>query len=231
MRICPPHMGHSSGKCLVDAGNQHRPQVMRRSLRACFRFGCGCGRVARRRHPRYARARLCSLHRGWLRRSRLSQRRYRRSQRRVWCQHTKVAVPVGAWRWHQRGDAVDQLQRCEVQLINLGTALVAGGVRCAACRSGTPVCFPLCAACPSQRVGGRNSARAAQGLDGRGIQCTPRHPPRSRCVCSPACLWRHSSPAGPEQRRRAGCVLQCGLHWGHGSRIDAGGRVKDDTRR
>jgi hypothetical protein len=25
---------------------------MRRSLRACFRFGCGCGRVARRRHPR-----------------------------------------------------------------------------------------------------------------------------------------------------------------------------------
>ncbi len=25
--------------------------------------------------------------------------------------------------------------------------------------------------------------------------------------------------------------LQCGLHWGHGSRIDAGGRVKDDTRR
>ena len=23
--------------------------------------------------------------------------------------------------------------------------------------------------------------------------------------------------------------LQCGLHWGHGSRIDAGGRVKDDT--
>ena len=27
----------------------------------------------------------------------------------------------------QRGNAVDQLQRCEVQLINLGTALVTGG--------------------------------------------------------------------------------------------------------
>jgi hypothetical protein len=98
---------------------------MRRSLRACFRFGCGCGRVARRRHPRYARARLCSLHRGWLRRSRLSQRRYRRSQRRVWCQHTKVAVPVGAWRWHQRGDAVDQFQRCEVQTWPRWTATAA----------------------------------------------------------------------------------------------------------
>ena len=79
----PTAHGAQQRKCLVDAGNQHRPQVMRRSLRACFRFGCGCGRVARRRHPRYARARLCSLHRGWLRRSRLSQRRYRRSQRRV----------------------------------------------------------------------------------------------------------------------------------------------------
>ena len=124
----PTAHGAQQRKCLVDAGNQHRPQVMRRSLRACFRFGCGCGRVARRRHPRYARARLCSLHRGWLRRSRLSQRRYRRSQRRVWCQHTKVAVPVGAWRWHQRGDAVDQFQRCEVQLICLGTTLVTGGL-------------------------------------------------------------------------------------------------------
>ena len=98
----PTAHGAQQRKCLVDAGNQHRPQVMRRSLRACFRFGCGCGRVARRRHPRYARARLCSLHRGWLRRSRLSQRRYRRSQRRVWCQHTKVAVPVGAWRRHPK---------------------------------------------------------------------------------------------------------------------------------
>ena len=44
------------------------------------------------------------------------------------CQHTKVAVPVGAWRWHQRGDAVDQFQRCEVQLICLGTTLVTGGL-------------------------------------------------------------------------------------------------------
>ena len=35
-------------------------------------------------------------------------------------------MAVGAWRWHQRGDAVDQFQRCEVQLICLGTTLVTG---------------------------------------------------------------------------------------------------------
>jgi hypothetical protein len=33
----------------------------------------------------------------------------------------------------------------------------------------------------------------------------------SRCVCSPACLWRHSSPAGPEQRgaQDAFCSVVC----------------------
>ena len=70
---------------------------------------------------------------GFTRRSRLSQRRYRRSQRRVWCQHTKAPVPVGAWRWHQRGDAVDQFQRCEVQLICLAPRLsLVGSLRCLA---------------------------------------------------------------------------------------------------
>ena len=85
--------------------------------------------------PEYAAPGWCSLHRGWLRRSRLSQRRYRRSAASL-RQHTKVAVPVGAWRWHQRGDAVDQFQRCEVQLICLGTTLVTG----AASRCGKRLC-------------------------------------------------------------------------------------------
>ncbi len=37
-----------------------------------------------------------------------------------------AGAPVGAWRGNQRGNAVDQLQRCEVQLICLGTTLVTG---------------------------------------------------------------------------------------------------------
>ena len=36
-------------------------------------------------------------------------------ERRIRCQHSKVAMPVRAWRWHQSGDAVDQLQWREVQ--------------------------------------------------------------------------------------------------------------------
>jgi len=35
----------------------------------------------------------------------------------------------------------------------------------------------------------------------------------------------------PSNEGAQDAFLQCGLHWGHGSRIDAGGRVKDDTRR
>ena len=33
----------------------------------------------------------------------------------------------------------------------------------------------------------------------------------------------------PSNEGAQDAFLQCGLHWGHGSRIDAGGRVKDDT--
>ena len=43
-------------------------------------------------------------------------------------QHTKVAVPVRARWWHKGGNAIDQLQRCEVQLIHLGTTLVSSGL-------------------------------------------------------------------------------------------------------
>ena len=36
---------------------------------------------------------------------------------------------MGAWWWgYQGGNAVDELQRCEVQLICLGTTLVTGGL-------------------------------------------------------------------------------------------------------
>jgi len=36
-------------------------------------------------------------------------------------------APVRAWRWHQCGNAVDQLQQCEVQFVYLRTWLVTGG--------------------------------------------------------------------------------------------------------
>jgi oxygen-independent coproporphyrinogen-3 oxidase len=37
-------------------------------------------------------------------------------------------MPVGARWWHQGGNAVDQLQRCEVQFVHLGATLVTGGL-------------------------------------------------------------------------------------------------------
>ena len=116
----PTAHGAQQREDFVDSGNQHRPQVVRWALDRCSRFWCRrCGRwgrFARCRHPRYAhaRARLCSLHRGWLHRSRLGQHGNRCPQRRVGCQHAKVAVPVGTWWGYQRGNALNQLQRCEV---------------------------------------------------------------------------------------------------------------------
>jgi hypothetical protein len=53
-------------------------------------------------------------------------------------------VPVGARRRHQRGDAVDQLQWREVQLVGLGTApvgvMVAAGVGSFAVRTSLAHC-------------------------------------------------------------------------------------------
>ena len=62
------------------------------------RFGRGWDRMAQRRHPRRALA-----HVGWLGfpRRRLCQRCHRSPVRRIRGQHTKVAVPVRARRWHQ----------------------------------------------------------------------------------------------------------------------------------
>jgi hypothetical protein len=59
---------------------------------------------------------------------RCRQRRHRSPERRVRGQHTKKAVPVGAWGRHQGRNAVDQLQQREVQFICLGATLVAAGL-------------------------------------------------------------------------------------------------------
>jgi len=83
--------------------------------------------MAQRHHARCALAHVGwfglhhDLHR-WL--CRLCQRRDRSPERRVRGQHTKIALPMGVRRWHQRGNAGCQLQRCEVQLVEPGTALV-----------------------------------------------------------------------------------------------------------
>ena len=86
---------------LLDAGDQHRPQVM----------GCALGwlgldweRVTQRCKPRRTQtsADYVGLHRGRLRRCRHS--RDCCLERQVWCQHPELAVPVGARRRHQSGD-------------------------------------------------------------------------------------------------------------------------------
>ena len=75
--------------------------------------------MAQRHHSRCALA-----HVGWLglhddllgRLCRCRQRHCRSPERRVRGQHTKVPMPMGARRWHQRRNALYQLQRCEMQL-------------------------------------------------------------------------------------------------------------------
>ena len=84
-------------------------------------------RVAQRYHPRHAHARdgLRGLSRDHLRRG-YGHSRDSGPQWRVRREHPKVAMPVGARRWHQGGNSLDQLPRCEVQLIHPDAALVAG---------------------------------------------------------------------------------------------------------
>ena len=101
---------------LVDSGDQHRPPVVRWAL------GWHC--VPLRHHPWYARASLRRLRRGRLGRRCHSHGHHRSPERRIRTQHTKIAVPVGAWRRHQGGNAVYQLQRRGVQLVHLGSTLV-----------------------------------------------------------------------------------------------------------
>ena len=70
---------------------------------------------------------------GWigLRRRRLRRcgKSHRRSpERRARCQHTKIAMPMGARRWHPCRNALYQLQRLEVQFVDLGTSPVTCGL-------------------------------------------------------------------------------------------------------
>ena len=80
--------------------------------------------MAQRHHSRCPLAYVgwLGLHHDLL--GRLCQRYRRSPERRVLGKHTKVAVPVGARRWHQGRNTIDQLQRCEMQFVDPGTAFV-----------------------------------------------------------------------------------------------------------
>ncbi|OBQ15487.1 MAG: hypothetical protein AN488_20755 [Anabaena sp. WA113] len=85
------------------------------------------------------------------------------SQRRVGCQHTVVAVAVGArWR-HQSRDTLDQLHWGECEFVYPSAALVRTWLAMlfgtAAHQGGT--LHPLYAADPWRRVSGHSSAAAA----------------------------------------------------------------------
>jgi hypothetical protein len=82
---------------LVDADDQHLPEIVRRAL----------GLHLRRLHH-------CAL----------CQRHNLSPVRRVWCQHTKVAVAMRARGWHQGCNALDQLQWRECDFIDLCAPLV-----------------------------------------------------------------------------------------------------------
>ena len=58
------------------------------------------------------------LRRGRLHCCVLGQCRHRCPARRVRCQHPKIAMPVRARRWHQGRNALYQLQRREMQLVD-----------------------------------------------------------------------------------------------------------------
>lgn len=181
--------------CSSYMGDQHRPQVMchtpgRHRLALCWQ------RAAQRHRTRRAlpRAGRRALHCGGLRRCR--QRRGSSPKRRVRSQHTKVAVPVRARRGHQRGNAVNQLQRCEGQLVCLGTTLVASGLAARLGAASPPGLHPLCEGAPSKTVGGRNSAAAAAGQRGHALQYKRWCPLRNRCGGKRAFLWHRLEHIG-----------------------------------
>jgi len=90
-------------------------------------------------------------------------------------------APVRAWRWHQCGNAVDQLQQCEVQFVYLRTWLVTGG-RAALLGTAVHQSSPLlCEGDPWQRVGGRSSAVAQQRSSrfSAARSCASMHTPAS----------------------------------------------------
>ena len=91
---------------LVNSGDQHFPQVVRRYALGWHGLGRGWERVAQR----YCHGRRALARSGCLRRC--SQRRHCTAQRRIRCQHTKVAVAVGAWRWHQGGKRSRAARSC-----------------------------------------------------------------------------------------------------------------------
>ena len=193
-------------------GQSAPPTVMRRSLRACFRFAWVA--AARRRHPGgRPGARLCSP--PWLVATQQAEPAVTAAQRRVWCQHTKIAVPV------VRGGGTSAAMRSissrgEVQPINLGTTLVTGSLRCLAQRYTS--LLPSCVGAPWKTVDARNSAAAAQ-RSAVGIDAHPGiH--RETAVFVP----QHFLPEvlqqptpGPQRRAALNTAVVCRL--GRGQRI------------
>ncbi len=89
-----------------------------------IQVGCRLRRQIPVRLDPNTRADLPGLRRSLLRRCCQGHSRHRSPQWRVGCQRTKVAMPVGAWRWRQGRDAVDQLQWRESQLVRFDATLV-----------------------------------------------------------------------------------------------------------
>ena len=139
-------------------------------------FGRKWHRMALPYHLRRAVARdgWIGLHHDLLGRlCRCCQRHRRSPERRVRCQHTKIAMPMGAWRWHQRHNALYQLQRCEVQFVYLGTSHVTCGLTVllgAAVDQGRAL-FAQTIHC--KRWAG---AAAQQPLQGGAVVCFDAHP-------------------------------------------------------
>ena len=142
---------------------------------------------------------------------------------------------MGTWRGYQGGNAVDEFQRCEVQLVCLGTASVSVEVA-----AGFAV---LLAAAVDQLAAGLAQALHGKGWTGAIAQQTLQ---RSAVVGFDADTGIDREAAvfvalhvfGVTALQQAPCnegaqdaFLQGGLHLGHGRRIDAAGRVEYDTWR
>jgi len=142
----------------------------------CRRLGRGWARMTQRHHPRCALARG-----GWIgprhdllgRLCRCRQRHRRSPERRVRSQHTKIAMPMDARRWHPCRNALYQLQRLEVQFVDLGTSPVTCGLTAllgAAVDQGRAL-FAQTTHCK-----GWAGAIAQQPLQGGAVVCFDAHP-------------------------------------------------------
>ena len=243
----PATQGAQQREHHIDAGHQHRPQVVRRALglHRLGRLGQGWKWIA---HPKCA---LACTRVGWLgahlqrlrrlHRYALRHLRDRSPVRRIRRQHTKVAVAVRARGRHQLGDTVDQLQWREVQFF---------------------ACFTFCTALVSLAAAGlavllgaavdQLAARFAQPLHRkRRARAVPQQPLQARAVVrcyANAGVHRETAvlvgqhlfgletlQQAPPDKGAQDAPAQAGLHLAHGIRIrihiHGGGWVEDDAQR